>query len=167
MSLDQFASTVSTRTSHPKGEFVGVVEAVKMEKTQKGVNLITIKTKTSHGYPPLFRLGYITEEDYSKASFLNENGDGSGLTKIANTISMTKSSLVRLGLVTPEAVDKMGYKACISEFPKLNGKKVKIIVSAQKNNPQYDETRLEKHEAVEAQNNTAPSNGFSVDDAPF
>jgi len=167
MSLDQFASTVSTKTSHPRGEFVGVIEYVKKEQTKKGTTMINIKVKTPSGYPPDFKLGFVTEEDFSRAKFQADNGDAAALSKISTTIAMTKQTLVRLGLVNKDVVDAMGYTQCLRELPKLIGKRVKVQVIEQKNNPEYNETRLSKHDEVQVTNSSSPSNGFSVDEVPF
>jgi len=168
MNLDQFASTIGTKVSHPRGEFVGAVEAIKREVIGKQNNtFIVIKVRTSHGLTPDFRLGYVTEEDFTRAQFMAENGNNEGMVKITSTISMTKGFLVRMGLVHKDTIESLGYNQCLKELPALVGKKVKAQVTEQKNNPQYDQVLLSKFEAPEATNNSTPRSGYSVDDVPF
>lgn len=167
MSLDQFASTVGTMTLHPRGEFVGVVDSVKREETKNGAKIICVYVKTNHGNAPKFTLGYVNEDDFSRAKFQLENGDGGPLDKIKTIISMTKNFLLRMGLVNKDVIDSLGYTQCIKELPKLIGKKVKVQVVEQKNNPQYNQTNLSKYEEEEVNNSTTPNNGYSLDDIPF
>jgi hypothetical protein len=169
MNLDQFASTIGTRSSHPRGEFVGVVESIKREQIGKqNTTFVVIKVKTSSGYAPDFKLGFVSEEDFTKAKFMAENGQNEGLNKISTIISMTKGFLVRMGLVHKDSVEMLGYNQSLKELPRLMGQKVKVQVIAQKNNPDFDQTNLSKYDAPEVSNSTSPHNGgYSVDDVPF
>jgi len=168
MNLDQFAQTISTKTSHPRGEFVGMVESIKREVVGKqNTTFVVLRIKTSHGYTPDYRLGYVTEEDYTRAKFMAENGNNEGITKISTTISMTKGFLVRMGLVHKDSIEMLTYTQCLKELPKLLNQKVKAQVTEQKNNAQYDQVLLSKYDVSEMQNNSTPSNGYSVDDVPF
>lgn len=166
MSLDAFSSGISSRQSHPKGEFVGMVDSVKKEISKNsGKSFIVVRIKTPKGYAPDFRLNYVSEDDYKKAKYLSDNGDEKDLGKIVTSISMTKNFIVKMGLVHKDMVDSMGYSACLKELPKLVGMKVKVSVVAQKNNPDFDASVLSKMD--EEVNKSEPSNGFSIDDVPF
>jgi len=177
MSLDQFSLGISSSTSHPKGEFIGMIRDVKVVPRKDGSGkLFLFDIKTDKGLPPSVRIGWVTEDDFGRAENLNRQGDSKPLKDIEMQIRILKHTLVKLNVVDEKTVNTMPYSACVKSLGGVKGKSCRILVKEQKNNPQYDQTDFlffkdeqqvapsfeQPRQAV-----SSPSNGFSVDEVPF
>lgn len=177
MGLDQFSQGVSASQQHPKGEFLAIIKEVKVEeKKDKSGKLFVFDLKTEKGFPPQIRIGWVTEDDYSRSESLQRQGDTEPLKKVETSIRMLKQALIKLAVFDEKTINGMAYSACIKTLGTLKGKQCRIQVKEQRNNPQYDQTDflyMPKTDAPQfsqeqaATVSSGPSNGFSIDDLPF